>query len=320
MPRNSARFWRQPGYRDFHRALAEKLLTFSVGRGIEYYDAPTIDKIVSDTENRWCDFERNSLWRFRECSFPETSRVTEICLPLPRVGTDENVATIAKTWPMSGLCHKMQFNKCEYLPSSLFQFPVFSHVSVRRKNPTSSHITDDHGWPDIGAVGIYDDLKTPHIDQLAADGVRCTSGYVTAPQCVPSRGGLLAGRDQSRFGLETNGSSLDGFNAEQIIAERLKNAGYATGQIGKWHLGPVQEISNHGFDDVFAKNSNRPGFANYGIDGSDQAPGKEGTKMYHLDACSAAATAFIDRHAEESFFLYLAYRAPMSRSMRLTNT
>jgi uncharacterized sulfatase len=170
--------------------------------------------------------------------------------------------------------------------------------------------TDDHGWPDIGAVGIYDDLKTPHIDQLAADGARCTSGYVTAPQCVPSRGGLLAGRDQSRFGLETNGSSLDGFNAEQIIAERLKNAGYATGQIGKWHLGPVQEISNHGFDDVFAKNSNRPGFANYGIDGSDQAPGKEDTKMYHLDACSAAATAFIDRHAEESFFLYLAYRAP----------
>jgi uncharacterized sulfatase len=72
----------------------------------------------------------------------------------------------------------------------------------------------------------------------------------------------------------------------------------------------VQEISNHGFDDVFAKNSNRPGFANYRIDGSDQAPGKEDTKMYHLDACSAAATAFIDRHAEESFFLYLAYRAP----------
>ncbi|MDC0252241.1 sulfatase-like hydrolase/transferase [bacterium] len=187
---------------------------------------------------------------------------------------------------------------------------LFPCVSAAEKPNIILIFTDDHGWPDIGAVGIYDDLKTPHIDQLAADGARCTSGYVTAPQCVPSRGGLLAGRDQSRFGLETNGSSLDGFNAEQTIAERLKNAGYATGQIGKWHLGPVQEISNHGFDDVFAKNSNRPGFANYGIDGSDQAPGKEDTKMYHLDACSAAATAFIDRHAEESFFLYLAYRAP----------
>lgn len=170
--------------------------------------------------------------------------------------------------------------------------------------------TDDHGWPDIGAAGIYDDLKTPHLDQLAADGVRCTNGYVTAPQCVPSRGGLLAGRDQSRFGLETNGNSLDGFNAEETIAERLQTVGYQTGQIGKWHLGPSQEIADHGFDEVFAKNSARPAFATYGLDGSDREPGMDATKMYHLDACSAAATAFIDRHGDTPFFLYLAYRAP----------
>lgn len=170
--------------------------------------------------------------------------------------------------------------------------------------------TDDHGWPDIGAAGIYGDLKTPHLDQLAADGVRCTNGYVTAPQCVPSRGGLLAGRDQSKFGLETNGSSLEGFNAEVTIAERLQKAGYATGQIGKWHLGPPPEIPTHGFDDVFAKNSGAPAFATFRLDGSDREPGMDDTKMYHLDACSLAATAFIDRHAENPFFLYLAYRAP----------
>ncbi|MDF1850068.1 MAG: sulfatase-like hydrolase/transferase [Verrucomicrobiales bacterium] len=170
--------------------------------------------------------------------------------------------------------------------------------------------TDDHGWPDIGSAGIYEDLKTPHLDQLAEDGVRCTNGYVTAPQCVPSRGGLLAGRDQSRFGLETNGSTLEGFNAEETIAERLQAAGYATGQIGKWHLGPVAEITQHGFDDVFAKNSARPAFATYHLDGSDREPGLDETKLYHLDACSQAATAFIDRHARKPFFLYLAYRAP----------
>jgi len=170
--------------------------------------------------------------------------------------------------------------------------------------------TDDHGWPDIGAAGIYPDLKTPNIDQLAADGARCTNGYVTAPQCVPSRGGLLAGRDQSYFGLETNGCGLEGFNAEVTVAERLQKVGYATGQIGKWHLGPSPEISSHGFDDVFAKNSARPGWANYGLDGSDQEPGLESSGLYHLDACSAAATAFIDRHSNEPFFLYLAYRAP----------
>ena len=170
--------------------------------------------------------------------------------------------------------------------------------------------TDDHGWPDIGAAGIYEDLKTPNIDQLAADGARCTNGYVTAPQCVPSRGGLLAGRDQSRFGLETNGSGLEGFNAEVTIAQRMQAAGYATGQIGKWHLGTSKEITSHGFDDVYAKNSGQPGWVNFGLDGSDQEPGFESTGMYHLDACSAAATAFIDRHSDEPFFLYLAYRAP----------
>ncbi|MDF1738686.1 MAG: sulfatase-like hydrolase/transferase [Verrucomicrobiales bacterium] len=183
--------------------------------------------------------------------------------------------------------------------------------SIARDQPNIIVIfTDDHGWPDVGAAGIYEDLKTPNIDQLAADGARCTNGYVTAPQCVPSRGGLLAGRDQSRFGLETNGSGLEGFNAEVTIAERMKAAGYATGQIGKWHLGSVKEIPSHGFDDVFAKHSAQPGWANFGLDGSDEEPGFEETGMYHLDACSAAATAFIDRHSEEPFFLYLAYRAP----------
>ncbi|HBF16146.1 MAG TPA: aryl-sulfate sulfohydrolase, partial [Verrucomicrobiales bacterium] len=89
----------------------------------------------------------------------------------------------------------------------------------------------------------------------------------TAPQCVPSRGGLLTGRFQSRFGLESNRDSLKGFDKQSTIAERLKKSGYATGQIGKWHLGPTNEITQHGFDDVYAKNANRPCFANYTLDG-----------------------------------------------------
>ena len=197
------------------------------------------------------------------------------------------------------------------LPALLLSVVIPSQVSSEDDRPNVVVIfTDDHGWPDIGSAGIYEDLKTPHLDQLAADGARCTNGYVTAPQCVPSRGGLLAGRDQSRFGLETNGSALEGFNAENTIAERLQYAGYVTGQIGKWHLGPIQEIVNHGFTEVFAKNSNRPAWATYGLDGSDREPGPDETDRYHLDACSDAALAFIDRHHESPFFLYLAYRAP----------
>jgi arylsulfatase A-like enzyme len=177
--------------------------------------------------------------------------------------------------------------------------------------------TDDHGWPDIGAQGIYDDLKTPHIDALAASGVRATKGYSTAPQCVPSRAGLLIGKHQSRFGVESNGTDLAGFNAEQTIAERLKAAGYATGQIGKWHLGPNEEIPTHGFDDVYSKNANRPCEANYTLKGETIPMQMVNDDLYHLDACSQAALAFIRRHtnkeasaAPHPFFLYLAYRAP----------
>ena len=64
--------------------------------------------------------------------------------------------------------------------------------------------TDDHGYADLSSQEILDDVKTPHIDRLVADGVRMTSGYVTAPQCVPSRAGLLSGRYQNRFGVESN--------------------------------------------------------------------------------------------------------------------
>lgn len=170
--------------------------------------------------------------------------------------------------------------------------------------------TDDHGWPDIGAAGINDDIRTPHLDRLAAAGVYAESGYSTAPQCVPSRAGLLTGRSQNRFGVESNGMPLDGFNAELTIAERLKKAGYATGQIGKWHLGLTQNITDHGFDDVYAKNANRPCHANYTLDGKTIPMQTVNDGLYHLDACSEAARVFIERHHDEPFFLYLAYRAP----------
>jgi len=79
---------------------------------------------------------------------------------------------------------------------------------------------------------------------------------------------------------------------------------------GKWHLGPGSEIPRHGFDDVFYKHGNRPGWANFDLAGKTVKPGPEKTGMYHLDANSAAARAFIGRHHNEPFFFYLAYRAP----------
>ena len=170
--------------------------------------------------------------------------------------------------------------------------------------------TDDHGFSDLACQAIQSDLKTPNMDALAVGGVRITSGYVTAPQCVPSRAGLLTGRSQNRFGVESNGMPLDGFNAELTIAERVKKVGYATGMAGKWHLGRGPDIPDHGFDQVFNKNSNRPGWANFTLDGKDCPMSQEQSKQYHLDANSEAACTFIRRHHKRPFFFYCAYRAP----------
>jgi uncharacterized sulfatase len=208
--------------------------------------------------------------------------------------------------------------------SVLFVFSIFyaqcqSVSEVQKKDKISASqtkpnfiliYTDDHGYSDLSIQGIKDDVKTPNIDKLARNGVRMESGYSTAPQCVPSRAGIMSGRFQSRFGVELNGDSLDGFDAQTTIADRLKSAGYATGMAGKWHLGPGEEITKHGFDQVFYKNSNRPGTVNFDFDGKTFPMKKENTGMYHLDACSKAATTFIEMHKDKPFFFYLAYRAP----------
>ena len=207
--------------------------------------------------------------------------------------------------------HEVPVKTLSILVAATFLFASDVVVAESTSKPNIVVIfSDDHGYTDLGCQGIADDLKTPHIDALAAGGVRMTSGYVSAPQCVPSRAGLLSGRYQNRFGVESNGMSLDGFNAERTIAERLKMAGYATGMTGKWHLGAVPEIVRHGFDDVYFKNANRPGWSNFDLNGEDRKPGTENSELYHLDANSAATCAFIRRHHEEPFFFYCAYRAP----------
>ncbi|MCB1226940.1 MAG: sulfatase-like hydrolase/transferase, partial [Verrucomicrobiales bacterium] len=170
--------------------------------------------------------------------------------------------------------------------------------------------TDDHGHADLSCQGVVADVKTPHIDALAASGVRAVNGYSTAPQCVPSRAGLMVGRFQNRFGVESNPDPLDGFNRETTLAERLQAQGYVTAQFGKWHLGPPHEISQHGFRHVFSQNAQRPFFANINDEGQDIPPVELLPGRYHLDACARAAAAVIERYQDEPFFLYVAFRAP----------
>ncbi len=190
-----------------------------------------------------------------------------------------------------------------------FLFALILPLAAKQPNIILIY-TDDQGWPDIGPAGIYDDLKTPHLDALADSGVRATSGYSSAPQCIPSRAGLLTGKYQNRFGVESNGKDLIGFNKELTIAERLKKVGYTTGQIGKWHLGPGNAIDQHGFDFFYNKNRNAPCHANFNLAGELVPTRPVPHTIFHLDDCSKYALSFIRKQKANPFFLYLAYRAP----------
>ncbi|MBI5395374.1 MAG: sulfatase-like hydrolase/transferase [Verrucomicrobia bacterium] len=203
-------------------------------------------------------------------------------------------------------------------------------------------LTDDQGYADLGAQGVVKDIRTPNLDRLAREGVRCSAGYVTAPQCVPSRAGLMTGRYQQRFGVDRNGRGPLPLE-EKTLADRLKAVGYVTGQVGKWHLDPGREDTEwlrknipgfvptkngrpatvprenaapylpgaRGFTDFFCGFSANA-FANFNLKGEPLKPEGEAvpTGMFRLDAQTEAALAFIQRRHEQRFFLYLAYAGP----------
>ena len=220
---------------------------------------------------------------------------------------------------------------------------VIQSLSFAQERPNIIVIfTDDQGYADIGANGQVDDIKTPNIDLLAKNGVRMTSGYVTAPQCIPSRAGLLSGRYQQRFGLDHNGTiplPLD----EILISQRMQKAGYVTGMSGKWHLEPNHQqtewiaenmpelgdakkvkpsdipfskkipymSSNRGFDETFQGYINRY-WANYSLDGNEITDKAKWIKQegYRLDIQTDATVKFIEKNSKKPFFYYLSYFAP----------
>jgi arylsulfatase A-like enzyme len=196
-------------------------------------------------------------------------------------------------------------------------FPGLCQAGGRARPNIVVILADDYGHGDCGINGCKD-IPTPHIDSLAKNGVRCAQGYISAPQCSPTRAGLLTGRYQQRFGHEHNmahpGSALP--LSETTLAQRLRVAGYVTGLVGKWHLGldekhhPLQRGFQEFFGFLGGANPYLPrgpaGIVPRILRGTQDANEKE-----HLtEAFAREATAFIDRHRKEPFFLYLAFNAP----------
>ena len=171
-------------------------------------------------------------------------------------------------------------------------------------------------------------VRTPHLDALATDGVRFTRGYVTAPQCVPSRAALITGRHQARFGVDANRGGVLPLS-EETVADCLRAVGYRTGMVGKWHLdggrGPAYAPGRRGFDEYF-DGMVSPYQTNYGRDQQSASDGTE-TRVdsrYRIDVQTDAALAFLQgrvAQARTPFFLYLSYSASRTyRSSGLSRT
>jgi arylsulfatase A-like enzyme len=184
-------------------------------------------------------------------------------------------------------------------------------------------VADDLGYGDVGCYGCKD-IPTPNIDSLARDGVKFTDAYVYSV-CSPTRAALLTGRYAEHNGMTTvlMGQNAPGFGKETTVAKLLKTEGYATGLVGKWHLGYSGDAipSKMGFSEVFGFRGGKIDYFKHTDDTqkngtpegkhdlweNDHEVFREG---YSTDLFTDHARQFIRRHASEPFFLYLAYNAP----------
>lgn len=203
------------------------------------------------------------------------------------------------------------------IASSLGTTPLHGADAVARKPNIVVIVADDLGYADVGFHGGKE-IPTPNLDGLAAGGTRFTNGYVSCPVCSPTRAGLVTGRYQQRFGHEFNpggGGVREDFGlpkSESTIADALKSAGYATGIVGKWHLGFARQYNplERGYDEFFGF----LGGAHPYLLTDQQEPilrgrDKVDEKSYLTDAIGREAVSFIERHHEKPFLLQVTFNA-----------
>ena len=220
-------------------------------------------------------------------------------------------------------------NKCISLLAATVLASVVSGTFQPARTETSRPnilliLSDDQGTLDAGCYGAKD-LKTPSLDRLAREGVRFTQFYTAAPVCSPSRAALLTGRYPQRAGLATNSPSQPGvpggLPSEQItLAETLKSAGYATGHVGKWHLGYTKETMPlaQGFDSSFGHMGGCiDNFSHFFYwDGPNRHDlWRDGVETWEDgrffgDLMVRETNAFLERNRSRPFFLYWAINLP----------
>ena len=180
-------------------------------------------------------------------------------------------------------------------------------------------MADDLGYGDLGCYGNQE-IQTPHLDRLAAEGIRFTDYHSNGTVCSPTRAALLTGKYQQRTGISfvvtvakrDLGLSLE----ETTFAESMKSAGYITGMFGKWHLGydPRFNPVHQGFDEYvgflagnvdYHSHVDQAGYEDWWK--GDQLIPEEG---YTTDIITTHAVDFIKKHKEKKFLLYIPHEAP----------
>ena len=207
--------------------------------------------------------------------------------------------------------------------------PVLLNTTSLKANPPNIILilADDMGYGDLGFTGS-EHLRTPHLDALAESGVFCEQGYVCSSVCSPSRAGLLTGRDPRRFGYQGNLNKSDSSYptrpellglppGELTLGDHLKNAGYATALIGKWHQGIGEGFhpNERGFDYfcgiLGGSHSYFPTRGRHSIE-RNGTPVTEFSNDYLTDFFTDESLSWMKQQtaAKKPWFVFLSYNAP----------
>ncbi len=182
-------------------------------------------------------------------------------------------------------------------------------------------MADDLGYGGIGCFG-NEEIQTPHLDRMASEGIKFTNYYANSTVCTPTRAAMMTGRYQQRSGMEgviyVRGKTRDlGMAPSEVtIAEALKERGYATGIMGKWHLGYKKEFFpvNQGFDEFHGYVSGNIDFHthydNAGIYDWWHNLDSIAEEGYVTDLITKHSVDFIETHQDRPFFLYIPHEAP----------
>lgn len=224
----------------------------------------------------------------------------------------------------NGICDRRTFLEVLGMAAGAAVWPVQSWAATADKRSPNIVLifVDDMGYGDLGCYG-HPLIRTPHLDQMARDGMRMTSFYVAAPVCSPSRAALLTGRYPVRCGMPGNtgpGSDKHLPESEVTMANLLKNQGYRTMAIGKWHLGhqrPELLPTGRGFDAWYGlpySNDMRKPFVHtdeplklYRDTEPIECPVNQNTLT---ERYTEEAVKFIEASGDAPFFLYLAHSMP----------